>query len=320
LFEEYQYVVRGEDYNRYPLEWKAIFGNANPITVEIGFGNGEYTLEMAKKYPDRNFIGFEMSINSVQKTQRRLYREDIRNVRIIMTDGRFGLRNLFGEEQVECVIVNFPCPWSKEKHFKRRITVPEFFRTLGSVLEKGGRFELATDVLHYAVDSKRIAQQQGFDTTEIHINDDREIMTRFEAKWRKYERNIHTLKAYKNQTIHVERLLKEDEPMPHATVNKNAPVEKVFELINRQYKSNDESRICVYKGTFRDRDANRFLVKTIAVDTSPKEGNNFEQHFFIDVINRKKDWIIKLDSVSNPYRTPAVKFAVQNLARELNQQ
>lgn len=310
MFEQYKYVVNASDYDSFPLKWNEIFGNDNPIVIEIGFGHGEFTRELAIKHPDKNFVGFETSITSISKIQRRLYNDNIENVRILTTDGRFGIRNLFQDNSVEKVIVNFPCPWSKEKHFHRRITVPEFFDSLKMVLTENGEFELATDVGPYAEDAYDMAEEMEFEVSDILLNEDREVKTRFEKKWIKYGRDIYTLRIKKREYQKAERMLKEEEPMPHASVKKEkADISKIFSNLNKPFKSESEKQICIFKGAFKDESSSHYLLKAIAVD------GEFEQHFFINIFERENDWVVKLDSVSNPYRTPAVKFSVNEVAR-----
>lgn len=310
MFEEYKYVVNAFDFEGYPIKWNEIFKNDNPIVVEIGFGHGEFTQEMARKYPEKNFIGFEMSITSVAKIQRRLKKENMENVRILMTDGRFGIRNLFEDNSIEKVIVNFPCPWSKEKHFHRRITVPEFYDSLKMVLTDSGEFELATDVGPYADDAYELALEMGFSVSKIKVNEDRPVKTRFETKWIKYGRDIYTFRMRKNEYQKAERLLEEEEPMPHASIKKEkADLSNIFTNLNTPFKSGSGKQVCIFKGAFSDDKSSHYLVKTIAVD------GEFEQHFFINIFERDNDWVVKLDSVSNPYRTPAVKFSVSEIAR-----
>jgi tRNA (guanine-N7-)-methyltransferase len=322
LQSEYDYVVRAQDYIAYPLDWNEIFGNSNPLTVEVGFGNGEYTLEMARRHQDRNFIGFETSLTSVAKTIRRMWKDNVENVRILMVDGRFGLRNLFGDESVACIILNFPTPWSKNKHFKRRVAVPDFFRTLNMILSKDGRMELATDVVNYAVDTRNMALEHGFNCTPIVINGEREVITRFERKWIGYERNIHTMTLYKGQSDSVKRLLSEEKEMPHARVNvKGSNVDNIMKNLNKKWTNEDGTQICVFKKVYTGKDENSLLVKTIAVDMplGYKEGEvdtegDFRQHFFINLFKRGEQWLLNLEGTANPFRTPSVKYAVRKLA------
>jgi len=244
-----------------------------------------------------------------------MYREQLENCRIVMTDGRFGLRNLFDEQCVDFVILNFPTPWSKGRHFRRRVAVPDFFRTLQMVLTPNGRLELATDVLNYAVDVHKMAKTMGFNPEEIVINGSREIMTRFERKWRNYERNIHTLTCYKGKHTASERLLERSVVMPHQKVDiKEASIENLYKGLNVSQKSWSEQEFCVFKAIYEGKDKDALLIKAIAVDLYDQGEGEFEQHYFIDVYKNTGKWMIKLDPISRPFITPSVKFSIHALS------
>ncbi|HOJ94979.1 MAG TPA: tRNA (guanosine(46)-N7)-methyltransferase TrmB, partial [Fervidobacterium nodosum] len=165
----------------FPLNWQEIFGNKNGIIVEIGFGGGEYLQSYASHYPEKNFVGFEVSITSMKKANNRL--KEFPNVRLIIADARFGMREFFGPKSVEKVIMNFPIPWDKKSHERRRVIIPEFFDTLANILDDGGIFELATDVEWYAKQTIEIATEKGYFELESFVeNPDREIKTRYEQK------------------------------------------------------------------------------------------------------------------------------------------
>jgi tRNA (guanine-N7-)-methyltransferase len=145
-----RYHIYPEYFEKIPPNWSEIFGREAPIWVEIGFGNGEFLLHLSKKYSEVNLVGFELSITSFVKAQKKFYSAGVENVRLVMVDGRFGLRELFEDDSVDRVFVNFPCPWSKKGYEDRRITTDDFIKTLSAVLKPSGVFELMTDDKKYA--------------------------------------------------------------------------------------------------------------------------------------------------------------------------
>lgn len=308
-------VVRAQDFDSFPLDWSALFGKDQPLIVEIGFGSGEYMEQLCDLHRDHHFVGFETSALSVVKTLRRLHRKGIHDVRVLMTDARFGLENLFPEESVSKVILNFPCPWSKQRHLHRRVIVPSFFSTLNGVLKMGGEMELATDVLSYAQDTQRIAEEWGFDVAEIARNPIREIQTRYEKKWLRYDRDIYCLQIKKRIHRPLDRKLSKEEPMPHAFVPVSLmKTDRLSQVLEKSHFDEKTQSTCVFKEVFRDLEQPHYLVKTIAFD------GDFQQHFMIVIYARQDDWVIKLDSATNPFRTPAVKFAIHQLKEVLIEQ
>jgi len=304
-FENYFYP---QLFDKYPLSWDKVFGREAPIIVEIGFGNGEYLEALAQENPDKNFIGFENSLTSIVKTLRRLERKSIKNVKLALADGRFCLRELFENDSVEKVIVNFPCPWSRKRHEDKRIAKADFFKTLGAILKKEGTFELTTDDLQYAERTKKIVQEFDFlSLGEFSVKPDRRIKTRYEIKWLKYGRNIYFLRVVKKYTIKVDKLLEGKSEMPHRKIpTEIANIDNLKTIKNQVFK--EGKKVFVVKEVFENTSKNYFVLKVIASD------ENIQQHYFVDIFLKGKIWMIKLDSASIPFRTPSVKFSVEKIA------
>lgn len=303
----YSKEIKPSTYDYLPIDWSSVFGNNNGIIVEIGFGSGEYLLNYAQNYPEKNFVGFEVSITSMKKAHNKL--GDLNNVRLVITDARFGMREFFGSRSVERVVMNFPIPWDKRAHERRRVIIPEFFDTLSNVLVDNGIFELATDVEWYAKQTAEIASQKGFfEVIEFSENPNREIRTRYEQKWIKYGRNIYLLRLKKIKHNEVNRLIGGIHEMPHAKCKIN--VEKFDELPGKVFK--EKESVAVIKGIYKSTTNDAYLIKVISSD------KDFQQHYYLVAYPEDNDWIIKLDSSSNPYRTVAVKWSVRAIAEFLS--
>ncbi|WP_448377311.1 tRNA (guanosine(46)-N7)-methyltransferase TrmB [Fervidobacterium sp.] len=288
-----------------PLDWSSVFGNSNGIIVEIGFGGGEFLESYAVKHPEKNFVGFEVSITSMKKAHRRI--ENLSNVRLVITDARFGMREFFAPKSVEKVIMNFPIPWDKKSHERRRVIVPEFFETLSNVLIDDGTFELTTDVEWYAKQTMETGIELGFEVLKFVENPDREIKTRYEQKWIKYGRNIYSLELKKVKHVEIGRLIGGKHEMPHAKAM--VKEERVPLLHSKVFKEKD--MVVVVKGVYKSTDDNAYVIKIISTD------GEYQQHYYLVAYPEEPEssqWIIKLDSASNPYRTPAVKWSVQVIA------
>ncbi len=307
-----KHVIRAQDYEHYPLDWPSLFRRDRPIVVEIGFGSGEYMEAFCSTHRDLNYIGLETSALSVVKTLRRLEKKKIDHVLVLMTDARFGLQNLFPENSIAEIILNFPCPWSKQRHLNRRVIVPSFFSTLNSVLQMDGELVLTTDVQSYAMDMQTVAQEHGFCDDGVIRNPSRPIQTRYEKKWIRYQRDIYMLRVRKKRHQPAFRILEKEEPMPHAFVpSGNFHLDHLLPILDTSQHEPKTQSVCVYKEVFVRVDQTDYLVKTITFD------GGFQQHFFIVLYRREDDWVIKLDKAANPFRTPAVKFSIRRLAEIL---
>ena len=131
------------------LDWHAVFGNANPVEIEVGFGKGLFLLTAAQASPQVNFVGVEVMRKYQLFTATRLVKRGVRNVRLVHADARLFLRDGVTAGSVQAVHVYFPDPWWKKRHLKRRVFTPEFAAQCERVLRPGGRFYVITDVEEY---------------------------------------------------------------------------------------------------------------------------------------------------------------------------
>lgn len=127
-----------------------LFLNDNPVTLEIGFGNGESLAEMASNNPDRNFIGIEVHRPGVGHLLRVVLEKELSNVRVFDTDAIDVLQHAIPDHSLDCVQLFFPDPWHKKRHHKRRIVQTSFLDLIHSKLKTGGYFHAATDWENYA--------------------------------------------------------------------------------------------------------------------------------------------------------------------------
>ena len=132
-----------------PLTCMEIFGNNNPLNLEIGIGNGEFIAKYAGEKPDENWLGVEVFKKIFKLAEKRANKVETDNIRIIQFDAALILR-LMEDESLSNVYVNFPDPWPKKKHKRRRLLKPEFMQIIVSKLKKGGLMQIATDHDDYA--------------------------------------------------------------------------------------------------------------------------------------------------------------------------
>ncbi|MDQ6960293.1 MAG: tRNA (guanosine(46)-N7)-methyltransferase TrmB [Mariprofundaceae bacterium] len=118
----------------------------SPIVMEIGFGNGDFLVHLARTHPDWTLLGVEIYLPGVAKAVGRLEHAGmIERVRISQLPAQFVLQHQVGEGQLGGVFINHPDPWPKARHHKRRLIQKDFARLLVSRLEPGGFLKLASD-------------------------------------------------------------------------------------------------------------------------------------------------------------------------------
>ena len=132
------------------LDLHALFGNANPVVLEIGFGNGESLAQMAAAEPGRNFLGLEVHRPGVGHVLLEIERLGLTNLRVLRQDAIALLREGLAPASLAAVHLYFPDPWPKKRHHKRRIVQPDFVALVARVLASGGLFHAATDWEPYA--------------------------------------------------------------------------------------------------------------------------------------------------------------------------
>lgn len=142
--------VYGLDGEGSRLDLDAVFGRAAPRVLEIGFGDGEALLAMARTRTESDFLGIEVHRPGVGHLLRRLAEERLTNVRVVCTDAVPFLQQRLPPASLDRINLYFPDPWPKKRHHKRRLIQPAFTALLTTRLKPGGLLHLATDWPPYA--------------------------------------------------------------------------------------------------------------------------------------------------------------------------
>lgn len=138
------YVIQEEQHSRCAGAWNGIFGNGNPIHVEIGMGKGKFIHTMAKEHPDVNYVGIERYSSVLLRAVQKMEQEELSNLRFLRMDAE-GIEGIFSRGEVDRIYLNFSDPWPKDRHAKRRLPSREFLGRYRTVLGEGGRLEFKTD-------------------------------------------------------------------------------------------------------------------------------------------------------------------------------
>lgn len=126
-------------------KWSELFGNENPIFLEIGMGKGRFITELAMLHPENNYIGIEKySSVLVRALEKREEHPELTNLYYIRMDAE-ELAEVFAEGEVEGIYLNFSDPWPKDRHAKRRLTSRQFLARYEKVMKKTGVLAFKTD-------------------------------------------------------------------------------------------------------------------------------------------------------------------------------
>jgi tRNA (guanine-N7-)-methyltransferase len=131
-------------------DWADVFGRSAPLILEIGFGMGDATAQIAHEQPAHDFLGVEVHPPGVGALLQKMTALGITNLRIVQHDAVEVLRDMIAPASLAGVHIYFPDPWHKKRHHKRRLIQPPFVSLLASRLAPGGYLHAATDWQPYA--------------------------------------------------------------------------------------------------------------------------------------------------------------------------
>lgn len=127
----------------------ALFTNDAPLTLEIGFGMGDSLIKIAQSEPDINFVGIEVHEPGIGRCAHLAYEARLDNLKLINGDAISLLKNL-PARHIDRILLYFPDPWQKKRHYKRRFVTPDRMAIVANALKPNGIFHSATDWEHYA--------------------------------------------------------------------------------------------------------------------------------------------------------------------------
>ena len=147
-------------------DWRELFGNDNPLVLEIGCGVGDFVTSMAQRYPDRNFIALDFYNRGCIKTCKRIDVAELDNVRVVRDEARSFIARCIPHRSLRMVIINCPDPWPKLRHRKRRLVNAEFVAFLSGFMQPGADLHFATDFEDYGLDvAEFMPELTGFENT-----------------------------------------------------------------------------------------------------------------------------------------------------------
>ena len=128
---------------------KEILLDTKPLDIEIGFGKGNFVLQKSIMYKDTNFIGFEVKKGLVIEVENKIAKNQLENIYVECSYANISVESKIPENSVRNFFVNFPDPWWKKRHFKRRILKEEYIKIFHKALKIGGIIQIRTDVQDY---------------------------------------------------------------------------------------------------------------------------------------------------------------------------
>lgn len=140
----------GVDFSPALADWDVIFGRQAPRFLEIGFGMGGATAEIARNHPGNDYLGIEVHRPGVGNLLKLIEQDGLTNLRLMSHDAVDVVEQMIAPGSLDGILIFFPDPWHKKRHHKRRLIQPDFVRHLVTRLKPGGTIHCATDWENYA--------------------------------------------------------------------------------------------------------------------------------------------------------------------------
>ena len=190
-------IPNPEDYKG---KWHEVFGNNNPVHIEVGTGKGQFVLGMAQQNPEINYIGIELFDSVIVCALEKIEAANKpSNLRLLKVNGG-DLEKFFAKNDVDRVYLNFSDPWPKGRHAKRRLTHEGFLKLYETVLVDNGEIHFKTDnrgLFEYSlVSMNQYGMALNYVSLDLHVNmPEDNVMTEYEEKFSKKGQPIYRLEC-----------------------------------------------------------------------------------------------------------------------------
>jgi tRNA (guanine-N7-)-methyltransferase len=187
---------------KYKGQWNTLFQNNNPIHIEIGMGKGRFIIELAQKNPDINYIGIEKYSSVLIRALEKRKEVELNNLYFIRFDAEY-LNDIFDQNEIERIYLNFSDPWPKDRHAKRRLTSSVFFGRYDKCLKKEGEVIFKTDnrsLFDFSLEEVELAGWKLKNVTfDLHHSEfcEGNVMTEYEERFSREGNPIHRLIAFR---------------------------------------------------------------------------------------------------------------------------
>lgn len=290
----------------FPITWSQVFAREAPLHLEVGFGDGRFTVRRALEHPDQSFVALEISTVSISRVLNKLKKSDIQNVRVLKLGAQFAVRHLFAPASLDSITVNFPDPWPKDKHVHHRLLQRRFFELASNRLKIGGTIALATDHPEYLA----FAQQEALVSGVFELKGDTPppavFETKYALKWKLQGKPLF-YQVFLNRGSSFNFPFIERSDMPHALLRGQLPQQITF---TKQVVPYAEGHVIVHE-----------VLKSLAAEDQLEEGRwlfrvtidepDLKQQVLIVVKRRQDDeYIVRFEPFGDPVLTATARGAV----------
>lgn len=262
-----------------PLEPERLYGRSAPLVLEIGFGNGRFLLGLARRRPEWNLVGAEISPGSVARAYQLLRGAGVGHTVLFRGQAGFLVRDLLPEGCLSRVYLNFPDPWPKARHAEHRLLQAPFLRILSTRLADGAALCFTTDHPGYFAQGLGEAEATGLFQIEVALPPAETLETKYARKWRAIGKPIHHARLVLAERDRGEpaRRVAIEERMHYAILAGVLPAPEGFDKSVRHFPGGCAVALEVLRATrdgglcFLVRIEEADLVQEVLVDARQKE-------------------------------------------------
>lgn len=297
----------------WPAPWAAIFGRQAPLLIEIGFGSGQFLVELAQQRPDANVLGVEIHLPGIRQAEERLARAGVLNACIVRATAEQTLWALCVPGSVQGLIVNFPDPWPKTGHQQRRLINSRFLHLGATRLAAGAFLDIVTDDASYAAAIAKLLQQSAYfggrlDTPFV-TEDKKRLRTKYELKALAEGRICHYIYWQRNRVTAVDDFpLPQELNMPHLVLSTTLTLDRIAGQFQPRQAQKGDTTVrfaALYRSAHQ---------KTLLVDTYVNEEPVPQQVALIVRPRGPDELILNVHTLGFPRPTAGIHLAVRALA------
>lgn len=275
--------------------------NFENITVEIGFGSGDFLIKMAKEHQEEIFFGIEKSWISINKLLKKCEHYDINNIFCTRLDAYWAMELLFRDSSVKKIIMNYPDPWFKKSHTERRLTKRENLYVYAKKLIPSGEIKIRTDDYSFVEFTLEEADFLNCFSVELSSPAIDEPLTKYEKKWLLMGKSIWDIV-----------LKKEKEPFP-LQINK---IKEVLHLYPLKVDAKQFTPDALFRKEFKIEEGLYLKCFSVwkkendyAVEALLSE-NGFLQSFMVTIKKKNDYFIIDVSQFSEVLKTEGIQKAL----------
>ncbi len=193
IIESSSYLVKNP--TDYKGNWNSLFGNNNPICIEIGTGKGKFIIDLAIDNPNINYIGIEKYDTPLVSAVKKLNNLELNNLKLICMDA-YNIEDVFDKE-INQIYLNFSDPWPKKRHTKRRLSSPLFLSKYDNLFKDEKRIQMKTDNDELYEYSLLSFSENGYEVIKTDTSYVDKYTTEYEDKFISLGKNINYIYVVK---------------------------------------------------------------------------------------------------------------------------